>query len=96
VKVSEEKILNLASQLYMGLDEEETKNLAKDVDKIVSDVDIINEVDTKDIKRDVSVLDRRNSLRKDEVNKYSDIEGLLKNGKEVEDNMFVLPKIVQN
>ena len=96
MKVSEEKILNLASQLYMGLDEEETKNLAKDVDKIVSDVDIINEVDTKDIKRDVSVLDRRNSLRKDEVNKYSDIEGLLKNGKEVEDNMFVLPKIVQN
>ena len=96
MKVDEEKILDLARQIYMGLEETEIKKLIIDVEKEVASVEIINEIDTKDVKPDVSVLDRNNSLRADEVVEYSDLAGLLSNASEVEDNMFVLPKIVQN
>lgn len=94
--VSEEKILNLAKQIYMGLTEEEVKKLVIDVEKEAESTKIINEVDTNNVKQDVSVLNRSNSLRKDEVEEYGDLDALLANAKKVEDKMFVLPKIVQN
>ena len=96
MEVSEEKISDLARQIYMGLTEEERKRLTIDVGKEVEKTKIINEVDIKDITADVSVLDRSNSLRADEVDEYKDLKGLLKNAADVEGNMFVLPKIVQN
>jgi aspartyl/glutamyl-tRNA(Asn/Gln) amidotransferase C subunit len=94
--VSEEKILNLAKQIYMGLTDEEVKKLVIDVEKEAESTKIINEVDTSNVKQDVSVLNRSNSLRKDEVEAYEDLDSLLANAKKVEDKMFVLPKIVQN
>jgi len=62
MEVSEEKISDLARQIYMGLTEEERKRLTIDVGKEVEKTKIINEVDIKDITADVSVLDRSNSL----------------------------------
>jgi len=96
MEVNEEKILDLARQIYMGVTPEEVKKLSYDVGQEVTDTKIINEIDTNDIKPDVSVLDRSNSLREDKVLEHGDLESLLSNANEVEDNMFVLPKIVQN
>ena len=96
MEVSKAKILNLARQIYMDLLPEEVLKLMVDVEKEVEDTKIIDEVDTKDVLPDISVLDKSNSLRKDEVVMYKDKEGLLSNASDVEDSMFVLPKIVQN
>ena len=96
MKVNEEKVLNLAKQIYMDLSPEEVRKLVSDVEKEVENTKVINEVDITNVKPDVSVLDRNNRLRKDEVVEYKNLEELLSNAKEVEDGMFVLPKIVQN
>jgi len=94
MEVSKEKILDLARQIYMDLEPKEVEKLAVDVEKEASDVRVINEADTDNVKQDVSVLNRSNSLRKDEVEGYKNKGELLQNCRDVEDSMFVIPKIV--
>ena len=92
---SKEKVLNLAKQIYMELDSEEAEKISKDLEKIVANVNIIQEADISAVERqDISVLNFYNSFRKDEVVEYKEKEELLKNAKEVEQNMFKIPKIV--
>jgi len=94
--VDEKKVLDLARQIYMSLSKEEAEKLAADIEKEVANTKVIKEIELKNVKKDVSVLDRFNSLRKDEVEEYKNKKGLLANAAGVEDDMFVLPKIVQN
>ena len=95
MEISKDKILDLSSQIYMDLSEEEVQKLCKDVGQLVDDTQILNEVDVSDIKPDVAVLDGYyNALRKDEVIEYEEKELLFKNASEVEQNMFKIPKIV--
>ena len=96
MEISKEKILDLAKQIYMDLGTEEVEKLVVDIEKEVAKAKVIDEVNTDNIKPDISVLNRSNSFRKDEVIEYKDKKGLLANASEVEDDMFVLPKIVQN
>ena len=72
----------------------ELKKLAVDIMQEVANVKIIHEADTDGVKQDVSVLDGVNSLRKDEVVEYSDKQLLFQNCREVENDMFKIPKIV--
>lgn len=92
---SKEKVLDLARQIYMGLEDEEVEKLSKDLEQMVTDIKVIEEADISSIDRqDVSVLNYYNSFRKDEVIEYEDKEALLKNATEVEQSMFKIPKIV--
>jgi len=90
------RVANLAKQIYMELEPEEIQQIATDLKQEISNTKIINEIDTSNVDPDVSVLNKCNSLRKDEVIEYENKDGLLSNAKEVKDNMFVIPKIVQN
>ena len=97
MEMSKEKILNLSNQIYMGVTEEEIQKLCKDVGQIVEEMQILNEVDVSNVTPDIAVLDNcYNAFRKDEVVEYEDTGTLLKNAREVEQNMFKIPKIVQN
>jgi len=91
---NEKIIVDLAKQIYMDLESKELKKLAVDIMQEVANVKIIHEADTDGVKQDVSVLDGVNSLRKDEVVEYSDKQLLFQNCREVENDMFKIPKIV--
>jgi len=55
----------------------------------------IHQVNVDQVDEDVAVLDGyNNALREDTVVHYQEIDQLLGNAKEVEDNMYKLPKIV--
>ena len=94
MKENEKIVVDLAKQIYMDLEPREIEKLAIDVMQEVANVEIIHEADTDGVKPDVSVLDKVNSLRKDEVVDYADKQLLFQNCEEVENDMFRIPKIV--
>ncbi|MCL2384103.1 MAG: Asp-tRNA(Asn)/Glu-tRNA(Gln) amidotransferase subunit GatC [Oscillospiraceae bacterium] len=95
MEISKERILNLSNQIYVNLTEEEVQKLCKDVGEIAEMMQVLTEVDVSGIKADVAVLEGlHNAFRSDEVVDYEEKEALLQNAKEVEENMFKIPKIV--
>lgn len=92
--VSKDKVLSLAKQIYMDLTEEEASKLSADVEELVSETRVLDEVDVSAVIEDVSVLEYHNAFRKDEVIDYKERDMLLQCAKEVESNMFRIPKVV--
>ena len=73
MKLSKEVILNLGKQVYMGLSEQEIEELSESVGTIAEKTQVLNELDTSDIKPDIAVLDGfYNVFRKDNVVPYDE------------------------
>ena len=94
MEVSKEKILNLANQIYLNLDEEDIELLSKEIGSVVTETKILDEVDVSEVKQDVSVLNYHNVFREDVVCEFKDKELLMQNAGETYGNMFKLPKIL--
>ena len=95
MNIGKEKIMNLANQIYLGLTDDEAERLSSDIMKIEEECGDILSVNVDNVIPDVAVLEGcNNAFRKDEVVCYEDAQGLLQSAKEVEDNMYKLPKIV--
>lgn len=95
MNIDETKVLDLATQIYLGLTKIETKQLAIELTEIINNMNVLNEIDVTNIKRDIAVLNNKyNSFRKDEVIDYTEKELLLQNLDNVENNMYMIPRIV--
>ena len=94
MEIGKEKILNLANQIYLGLDEQDVEKLSKQIGDIVEETKILDEIDVSDIKPDISVLNYNNVFRPDVVEEWEDKQSLLQNAKETHDDMFKIPKIL--
>ena len=95
MKLDRDVIIDLGRQVYMGLSEQEIEELSDVVGNMVEETNVLNELDTSDVKPDVAVLDNYyNVFRKDEVVDYKEKELLLQNAKETYNNMFKIPKVM--
>lgn len=76
--ISEEQVRHIASLARLGLKEGEDKKFAGQLSEILSYVEMLNEVDTSDVKPTSQVTGLENVKRKDEINHFSSKDELLK------------------
>ncbi len=92
--VSKEEILKIAKLADLNIKEEEIEKYAKNLQDILEFAEIIQNVDTDNVKESVGTLEISNVFRKDEVVEFEDKELLLQNAPEKENNMFKIPKVI--
>ena len=92
--VSREEIIRIAKLADLNIKEEEIEDYAKNLQDILEFAEIINNVDTDNVKESIGTLEISNVMRKDEVKEFEDKEALLQNAPEKERNMFKIPKVI--
>lgn len=92
--ISKEEIIHIAKLASLNLSEEEIEGYAKDMTEILGFADMINSVDTDQIKETIAANENYNVFRKDEVIPSVDREVLLQNAPSKDEGMFRIPKVI--
>jgi aspartyl-tRNA(Asn)/glutamyl-tRNA(Gln) amidotransferase subunit C len=85
-----EKLENL-SMLEIADKEKMAENLAE----IVEFVEMLNEIDTREIEATFSTLNNPTPLREDEVKQSDIIKDVLSHAPKSKDDYFIVPKIIE-
>ena len=96
--ITEEEILHLAHLARLELTDEQIKELPQQIKQILEYFDIINQVDTKDVKPSFHVHDIFNHFRADKEKKCSSdiVKRILSNAPSLEDNYFKTKSVFEN
>ena len=92
--IEESVLLKLEKLSKLRLSEEERSEVRVDLDKILSMINKLDEVDTKGIKPLIYIHEESNVLRADATNDMIDTEEGLKNAPKRIGNYFAVPKII--
>lgn len=95
MKISEEDVRHVAKLSKLAFSEQETREFATTLTKIVDMVELLNEVDTTGIPVTTTMADRKNVLREDVAVKGQAREDLFKNVPEAQDNYIKVPAILE-
>ena len=94
MKVSREEILHIANLAQLEIKEEEIEEYRKNLDEILQMAEIVNNAPVDELDITIGSNEAKNRFRKDEIIIFENNDGLLKNAKDVQDNMFKLPKVL--
>ena len=94
MKITREQVLHVAKLARLKLSEEEEKIYARQLDEILSYVDKMNELDTKDVEPTEHVIPLETPFREDRVIPSLDSEDSLSNAPERSGSFFKVPKII--
>lgn len=94
-KISDETIEYVGILAKLDLNEEEKKQAAADMEKMLDYIDKLSELDTEGVEPMSHVFGRTNVFREDVVTNGDDKESILKNAPEEKDSMFVVPRTVE-
>lgn len=88
-KLTKEDIKHTAELAKIKLSESEIEKYTKELASVLGYVDILSEVDTKDVEETAQVTNLENSLREDEVRDSLSREDALSNAKDTDDGFIV-------
>ena len=94
MKVSKEELLHIANLSMLEIKEDEIDNYLLNLQDILNFANTISNAPVEDLDITIGSGDSQNRFRKDEIDVFQDNEALLANAKEVEQNMFKLPKVI--
>lgn len=92
--ISKEEIVHIAKLASLNLSEAEIERYAKDMTEILDFANMINSVDTDQIKETIAANENYNVFRKDEVIPSTDRDLLLQNAPSKDEGMFRIPKVI--
>ncbi len=92
-KITKEEVLHIAKLAEIDFKEDELDTITQQLDKILSHVAKISEVDTSDINPTSHTLEIKNVFRKDIIKESLKKEDALKNAPQQLENGFLVPKI---
>lgn len=95
MEVKKEELLHIANLARLKLKEDEIEKYLLNLQEILNFANIVNEADVAGLKETVGERDAYNVFKKDEIEKFDNIEGMVKNFPEEQDNMIRVPKVVQ-
>ncbi len=95
MKVTRETIQHVADLARLNITEAEMDKLTFEMEDIISYVDKLNELDTKDVRPMEHVIPIQNVLREDRVTGSFDREKLLKSAPSQENGCYKVPKVVE-
>ncbi|WP_031483682.1 Asp-tRNA(Asn)/Glu-tRNA(Gln) amidotransferase subunit GatC [Maridesulfovibrio frigidus] len=94
VKLSTDEVAKVASLARLDLSEEKKELFAGQLNNILSYMDKLNEIDTKDVEPMFSPVEHTTVLRKDVVTKEHTRDEILANAPDSDGQYFVVPRIV--
>ena len=94
MEVTREELLHIAKLANLNLKTEEIDKYLSNLTEILNFANIVNKAPVDDLKETIGTNTNYNVFRKDEIIEFEDKEALLQNGKEVEQNMFKIPKVI--
>ena len=92
--ISKEEVIHIAKLASLNLSEEEIERYANDMTEILDFANMINSVNTDEIKETIAANENYNVFRKDEVIPSTDRDVLLQNAPSKDEGMFRIPKVI--
>ena len=93
--IDKSQVKKVAKLSRISLDDNKINSLSKDLDSILTFVEKLNELDTKEIKTLKSIADKTLEARKDIVDDGKIKNDILKNSPEKNEDFFIVPKVIE-
>ncbi|HEX29614.1 TPA: Asp-tRNA(Asn)/Glu-tRNA(Gln) amidotransferase subunit GatC [Candidatus Poribacteria bacterium] len=93
-KITIQEVETVANLARLEFDEEEKKQFTYQLERILSYIDKLNELDTENVEPTSHVLPIRNVMREDEVKPSYPREEMLKNAPQPVEGYFAVPKVI--
>jgi len=94
MSIQSEDVLKIAHLARLGIEDEQVAAYASDLSNIMGLVEQMNEVDTAGVEPMAHPLDQMQRLRKDAVTEGDLRDSLQKNAPDVEDGLFLVPRVI--
>ena len=94
MKITREELIHVANLANLELAPEEVDPMRDQLDKILSYVDKLNELDTKNVAPTSHAISIQNAFREDEVRASLDQKDALSNGPQQNGEAFVVPSVI--
>ena len=91
--IDKNQVQKVAKLSRISLDDKKIDSLSKDLDSILTFVEKLNELDTKEIKTLKSIADKTLEARNDIVDDGKIKDDVLKNSPEKNEDFFIVPKL---
>ena len=94
MKIDDKLISELARLAKLNFDEESSKDMQGDLNKIIGFVDKLSEINTENIEPLIYMSDEVNVLRKDDTIENISQEDALKNAPKKDSDYILVPKVI--
>jgi len=96
LQIDDALLTKLEKLSYLEISKEKRQEVISQLSEIVSFVDNLSELETKDLDPTFSMTDKGTQLRMDEIKSSKEVsQSILKNSPLSEDNFFIVPKIIE-
>ena len=96
MQIDDALLTKLEKLSYLEISKEKRQEVISQLSEIVSFVDNLSELETKDLDPTFSMTDKGTQLRMDEIKSSKEVsQSILKNSPLSEDNFFIVPKIIE-
>lgn len=96
MKISEERVDQLAKLARLQFDGEEKRKIREDLDKILDMCESLKEVNTEGVEPLIYMTETQTELREDKVVQEITKEQALKNAPKSDSDFFRVPKVIEN
>ena len=93
--VTEEDVRRVADLARLQLSDEEKALLTEELNRILSYMEKLDELDTRDVEPTSHVVPLSNPFRRDEAEAFPDRDAILALGPDVRDGYFRVPRIIE-
>jgi aspartyl-tRNA(Asn)/glutamyl-tRNA(Gln) amidotransferase subunit C len=93
--IAKEMIQRVATLARLALSQEETSLFSAQLDNILSYVELLNEIDNRDVEETLQVIPMNCPLRADEVTPSLPREQMLASAPRHHEEFFLVPKIIE-
>ena len=94
MQVSKEEILHIADLADLYIEENEIDNYVENLQEILNFANIVGNAPVENLNITIGANEAKNVFRKDEIQNFDNIQGLLQNAEETEQNMYKIPKVL--
>lgn len=95
MKITKEEVVHVARLARLDLEDGAVELYTKQLGDILTYMDTLNRVDTKDVPPTSHAIFMNNAFREDEVKASIPAERALANAPESEDGSFIVPKVIK-
>ena len=95
MKVDKKLIEKVARLANLNFDESAKEKMVSDMNKIISFIDKLEELDTESVQPLIYMSEETNVLRADEVGEHSAKKDALKNAPQKDSDYFKVPKVLK-
>ena len=93
--IDKSQVKKVAKLSRISVDDNKINSLSKDLDSILTFVEKLNELDTKEIKTLKSITNKTLEARNDIVDDGKIKDDVLKNSPEKNEDFFIVPKVIE-